>query len=479
MLRLKTRPVLETPTTGLSRQLSKTRLEQEGLESAQNDENADPNGDDGLGVDDPVLGDASLNRHNQNQQRNNVSSQQHHHQQQQQRLGGLASIHGGYQPRFLPSSQQQNNNGTQPQQQFSSQDFDVADYCTPADQQFELAGNGVFQYGNNPSSSQQMQTTTSQSFLDSNGKENAMPRNAAKQQPPAQKQFGVRSPAALSPMRHKRARLGCITDSPNLNATREGGGGFVGGFSGSRFLTLSSQQMTPRESSQPLLQPLASGVLPQNSRGSAQALQFSQGNNNRISNNNNNTFEVPPIPNRERKNQREQILLSPPISRNAFLCDEEQSTELPAHRIRRRDENGFTNNTSTRDGWMLRFRSDFADLGLIAKGVFGRVSKVVHRLDGKMYAIKRTEKKLYGDSEIDNALREVHAMTALSSLNSANIVRYYTSWMEYDHLYIQMELCENGALKVGPDEKFTKNEKDTIFTVLSGPTKWTVTGISI
>ena len=37
--------------------------------------------------------------------------------------------------------------------------------------------------------------------------------------------------------------------------------------------------------------------------------------------------------------------------------------------------------------------------------------------------------------------------------------------MEYDHLYIQMELCERGAVKFGPNAKFTKNEGEVLLVV--------------
>jgi hypothetical protein len=112
MLKLKSRAVLETPTTGLSRQLSKTGIN----ESSKEDQGQ--------------LLKANTNDNNNNNN-NNEASQQHGG-------GGLGpsqkpSIHR-YQPRFAPSQQP-------PPLPYSQDGFDVADYCTPADQQFELVGN--------------------------------------------------------------------------------------------------------------------------------------------------------------------------------------------------------------------------------------------------------------------------------------------------------------------------------------------------
>ena len=465
MLKLKSRAVLETPTTGLSRQLSKTGIN----ESSKEDQ-----------------GQQLLKANNDNNNNNN-------NEVSQQQGGGLGpsqkpSIHR-YQPRFAPSQQP-------PPLPYSQDGFDVADYCTPADQQFELVGNIAYANtknsaggGGGGSESQQ----GLQPFDSCDGKENGVNGkgyfSSIVQNTTNGKQFGMRSPVPLSPMRHKRARLGCIVDSPNVSQQMLNGGNYdssrgamdvinggggSSGPSGLRFQQLSSQQMqlTPRESSQPFTISRA-GSLPQTCLQYSQGCGGGGGGNRNSANAHNSMFEVPPIPNRQQQQvggsnatKKEKLLQSPPISRNAFLRDEEQAKELPGHSRRMTNIGNNSNREMGKENaQMLRFRSEFADLGLIAKGGFGKVSRVVHRLDGKMYAIKRTEKKLYGESEKNDALREVHAMAALSSLNSPNIVRYYTSWMEYDHLYIQMELCERGAVKFGPNAKFTKNEGEVLLVV--------------
>ena len=554
MLKLKSRAVLETPTTGLSRQLSKTGL----TTNQDNNNNNNSNALSGI----VVSGSARAAGEDDDEDEQNNHGQRQQQQQQQPVKQSIHRYPGAFsnQPRFAPSQQQtfQGNGGT------FSQDFDVADYCTPADQQFELAGNvqyannvvvqqanatngggnsqgawGIQSYGGN-SGGNTNNNNNNNGFDSAEGKENTSSSLYNNQSNVLNtimtKQFGMRSPVPLSPMRHKRARLGHVQESPNVLDVINGNNNSSAGLSGLRFqhFSNSQQQMTPRgggESSQgngtnnynmnynnafnsrENLTTTTTGI---NSRSSLQALQYSQGNTNNNNNGNRNSqqqnnmfkdalngggnsnnsqmmFEIPPIPpNRvagENNNNRDAaaatnkqkkfVMQSPPIARNAFLPDEEQAKELPAHSRRRKNESDddkvllnmsekdtITNNNQTETHQkMLRFRADFADLGLIAKGGFGKVSKVVHRLDGKMYAVKRTEKKLYGESEKNDALREVHAMSALSSLDSPNIVRYYASWMEYDHLYIQMELCERGCLKFGPDAKFTKNENEVLLVV--------------
>ena len=78
--------------------------------------------------------------------------------------------------------------------------------------------------------------------------------------------------------------------------------------------------------------------------------------------------------------------------------------------------------------------------------------RVIHRLDGATYAVKRTERKLQTHRERLEALREVQAMAALSGASSQSpglehAVRYYGARTERDrdgeHLFMQLELCDD------------------------------------
>lgn len=107
-----------------------------------------------------------------------------------------------------------------------------------------------------------------------------------------------------------------------------------------------------------------------------------------------------------------------------------------------------------------RFKNDFEDIEEIGSGGFGQVFKARHRIDGKMYAIKRVK---YNDKKAE---REVQA---LAELNHVNIVQYRICWEGEDYdpepseqseqsgsdssrhttrcLFIQMEFCDKGTLE--------------------------------
>ncbi|KAM9365132.1 interferon-induced, double-stranded RNA-activated protein kinase-like isoform 2-T2 [Pholidichthys leucotaenia] len=122
-----------------------------------------------------------------------------------------------------------------------------------------------------------------------------------------------------------------------------------------------------------------------------------------------------------------------------------------------------------------RFTLEFDCIDSLGKGAFGRVFKAKQKLLGKYYAIKIVRCR-------EKALREV---SALSDLNHANIVRYFTCWLEdseymvestadsfsssqsssdsaLKYLYIQMELCDTKTLRVWIDEKNTQNVKKSL-----------------
>ncbi|GAQ82430.1 Cyclin-dependent kinase WEE1 [Klebsormidium nitens] len=87
-----------------------------------------------------------------------------------------------------------------------------------------------------------------------------------------------------------------------------------------------------------------------------------------------------------------------------------------------------------------RYKEDFHEIKEIGRGNFSRVYKVRRRLDGCLYAMKRSMKPIYQDSEKKVALMEVQGLAAAGS--HPHIVRYYNAWFESDYLYIQTELCE-------------------------------------
>lgn len=87
-----------------------------------------------------------------------------------------------------------------------------------------------------------------------------------------------------------------------------------------------------------------------------------------------------------------------------------------------------------------RYREDFHEIQEIGRGNFSRVFKVLNRIDGCLYAVKRSQHALRMTSERKQAFTEVQALAAVGA--HENVVRYHTAWFESDYCYIQTELCD-------------------------------------
>ena len=92
-----------------------------------------------------------------------------------------------------------------------------------------------------------------------------------------------------------------------------------------------------------------------------------------------------------------------------------------------------------------RYLMEFDQLETIGAGRFSLVYKVRKRLDGWVYAVKRTRHSLETEGEREAAMREVFALAALQGC--PQLVRYLGAWMEEKHLYIQTEFCPGGSLE--------------------------------
>ncbi|XP_054419896.1 wee1-like protein kinase 2 [Pteronotus mesoamericanus] len=113
---------------------------------------------------------------------------------------------------------------------------------------------------------------------------------------------------------------------------------------------------------------------------------------------------------------------------------------LPAKRCVLRE----TNMTS-------RYEKEFMEVEKIGVGEFGTVYKCIKRLDGCVYAIKRSTESFTDLSNENSALREVYAHAVLG--HHPHVVRYYSAWVENDHIIIQNEYCNGGSLQAAISEK--------------------------
>ncbi|XP_007504495.1 wee1-like protein kinase 2 [Monodelphis domestica] len=97
-----------------------------------------------------------------------------------------------------------------------------------------------------------------------------------------------------------------------------------------------------------------------------------------------------------------------------------------------------------------RYEKEFLELEKIGVGAFGSVYKCIKRLDGYIYAIKCSTRRLGGSVNENSALREVYAHAVLGQ--HPHVVRYYSAWAEDDHMIIQNEYCNGGSLQAAVSE---------------------------
>ncbi|XP_062383024.1 membrane-associated tyrosine- and threonine-specific cdc2-inhibitory kinase [Sardina pilchardus] len=85
------------------------------------------------------------------------------------------------------------------------------------------------------------------------------------------------------------------------------------------------------------------------------------------------------------------------------------------------------------------FSQFFTNLGLLGRGSFGEVYKVLSLLDGCQYAVKRSVQRFRNGSDRARCLREARNHERLG--RHPHVLGFVAAWEEGGRLYIQTELC--------------------------------------
>ncbi|XP_018595763.2 interferon-induced, double-stranded RNA-activated protein kinase isoform X1 [Scleropages formosus] len=132
----------------------------------------------------------------------------------------------------------------------------------------------------------------------------------------------------------------------------------------------------------------------------------------------------------------------------------------------KKQENNNLENSAEKTATQSRFLHDYDSISRIGKGGFGQVFKARRKIEKCFFAVKIVK-------STDKALREVGALV---TLRHPNIVQYFSSWKEdtgyqidssesssqsesgssVKYLYIQMEFCDKGTLRLWINEQNTK-----------------------
>lgn len=113
------------------------------------------------------------------------------------------------------------------------------------------------------------------------------------------------------------------------------------------------------------------------------------------------------------------------------------------------------------DSNISRYEKEFVEISLLGDGEFGLVYQCVNKLDGCVYAIKKSKKPVAGSAFEKAALNEVYAHAVLGKHD--NVVRYYSAWAENNHMLIQNEFCNGGSLQSLLQERYlTESELKTL-----------------
>ncbi|KAG5499425.1 hypothetical protein JKF63_07988 [Porcisia hertigi] len=87
-----------------------------------------------------------------------------------------------------------------------------------------------------------------------------------------------------------------------------------------------------------------------------------------------------------------------------------------------------------------RLTNEMSEVSDVAEGSFGVVKCYRHDLDNLEYAVKQTKRPIYGESNLQQQLQEMYA---LSSFPHRHIVRYFDGWVEDQAVFVRLEKLQD------------------------------------
>lgn len=166
---------------------------------------------------------------------------------------------------------------------------------------------------------------------------------------------------------------------------------------------------------------------------------------------------------KKRSRSKRSLLGSPEMTSSILVdSDEEDAEESSDEEVEQP-----TKRVALRESNISRYHQEFLELELIGSGQFGSVYKCINRLDGCVYAVKKSTRPVAGSVFEKTALNEVYAHAVLGK--HQHVVRYYSAWAENNHMIIQNEYCNGGSLADLIENNKNRPQPDPLFGGMSEP----------
>lgn len=114
-----------------------------------------------------------------------------------------------------------------------------------------------------------------------------------------------------------------------------------------------------------------------------------------------------------------------------------------------------------------RYNNDFVEINLLGKGGFASAFRARNKLDGIDYAVKkiRLGNDIEDEGERENPYEKIfREIKNLARLEHVNVIRYYSSWLEYDesnHLVQDSDLDEESYVNSIRPQTWTRRRKSS------------------